>query len=95
MQRNHLIYVNETGARGSEPTGDGPFVGIWWADGPTIAALLQTASSVSASLGMFDSDFEHWREWPSVCQHFHKTKGDEYFGVPRAAFWCSATLGED
>ena len=28
-------------------------------------------------------DFEHWREWESICQHFNKRPRDEYFVIPR------------
>ncbi len=80
---SHVIYVDESGARTSEPTGKGPFVGIWWADAHTIVAILQTVSSVRTRLPLIDSDFEHWREWESICQHFNKTQHDEYFVVPR------------
>ena len=82
-RQNHLIYVDETGARSSAPTGESSFVGIWWADAHAIAAVLQSASSVRIRLPLIDSDFEHWREWESICQHFNKRPRDEYFVVPR------------
>jgi GH15 family glucan-1,4-alpha-glucosidase len=71
---SHVIYVDESGARKSEPTGEGPFVGVWWAEGPTVVAILQAASSVRTSLPLIDSEFDHWREWESICQHFNKTQ---------------------
>jgi hypothetical protein len=80
---SHLIYVDEVGAQKSEPTGEGPFIGIWWAEAHTIVAILQSASSVRTRLPLIDSDFEHWREWDSICQHFNKTQCDEYFDISR------------
>ena len=80
---SHVIYVDKTGARTSEPTGEGPFIGIWWADAHTVVAILQTVSSVRTRLPLIDSNFEHWREWDSICQHFNKRPRDEYFIVPR------------
>ena len=80
---SHVIYVDEVGARKSEPTDEGPFVGVWWAEGPTVVAILQPASSVRTSLPLIDSDFEHWCEWDSICQRFNKRPRDEYFDVPR------------
>jgi hypothetical protein len=80
---SHLTYIDETGARESEPVGVGPFIGIWWAEGPTVVAILQTAFSVRTSLPLIDSDFEHCREWESICKNFGRNKDDEYFVVPR------------
>lgn len=63
--------------------GNGPHVGIWWAEGKRIAAMLQAAAEVRASGPLVDSDLEHWREWPNVCQHFGRSKADNYYDVPR------------
>ena len=61
----------------------GPFIGIWWADGSRIVAILQSPTETTGRSSLRDSDLNHFEEWTSIAHHFQKTPDEEYFVVPR------------
>jgi phosphoglycolate phosphatase-like HAD superfamily hydrolase len=84
MPKTTTVLVDGDDAIGwAAVPGNSPKVGIWWAEGQRIAAMLQSAAKIRTSELHVDSDLEHWREWPRVCHHFARPKEDNYFDVPR------------
>lgn len=67
----------------AKPPRQGPHIGIWWENGKTVVAILQSADMVRSELKFLDSELEHWREWPQICRHFGRQQTDDYFEVPR------------
>lgn len=82
-QTTTVLVGRSEAARTPTAPGNGPHVGIWWAEGKRIAVMLQPADEVRTSEPYVDSDLEHWREWPKVCHHFGRSKADNYYDVPR------------
>jgi hypothetical protein len=73
--------------------GKGPHVGIWWAEGKRIAAMLQAGAKVRTREPLVDSDLDHWRQWPAVAGHFVRSKSDNYFDVPRGRVLLNRATG--
>jgi hypothetical protein len=71
------------------------YIGIWWDDGKTLAAITHSpAENSSRQADFIDSNLNHVDEWPGVATKFGKTASDEYFSVPRGRVVVHGRTGE-